>query len=747
MFRFLTDRYPLIMQRLDEEHVFDNFYLDMNGIIHQCTHPDDDAIAVGEDEEMFARIFEYTDRLYKIVSPRCLMFLAVDGVAPRAKMNQQRSRRFRSAKDAERAMAEAIARGDEIPSGVPFDSNCITPGTSFMYQLSIQFRSWIDYKMKSDPAWQQGCTVVFSGSEVPGEGEHKIMDYIRAWKKSEHYSAQVRHCMYGLDADLMMLGLVTHAPRFTLLRERLRYSKNGRRTPQMTGTASDADEFHLLELSMLRDMLFLEFKRSGEEVESEQGLAFTRPGSRRSRQDPRNLQPSNPLSKRQTNSSKYQASRRLRVDASRIVDDFVFMCMLVGNDFLPNIPHLDIAEGGINIMFRVYKQLLPEWGGYLTDRHRLHPDRLESFLARVCQGERSYFEHRAQTDDVSEYKTEKYRQAYYREKFGFDVEGSDGEYHLQRLRQAYMEGLHWVLQYYHNGVSSWNWYYPDFYAALGSDMVRLRSIRVQFKKGRPFRPLTQLMAVLPPESAAFLPGPMRELMIGVASPVLDFYPSEFVTDQNGKRNPWEAVVVIPFIEEERLLRAIRSINPRTDLTEEERERNKFGSEHWFYADDYPLIDYVIPPVRPSKFRVAGSPARSRSSSPRSSSRSQSPTRSSLSSRSATSEEQYNRSRSPSATSSRSEDPSGRGGRSSSTRSSSSPSSRSDNSASSTSSRASTFRTGSSTVSNGTDASGSSRSNARRRRSSWKRQMSSEGSVDTGETSDIASNGSEVSDVE
>lgn len=63
-----------------------------------------------------------------IVRPQRVLYMAIDGVAPRAKMNQQRSRRFRSAKDAAAAKAEALARGETVDEGSVFDSNCITPG-------------------------------------------------------------------------------------------------------------------------------------------------------------------------------------------------------------------------------------------------------------------------------------------------------------------------------------------------------------------------------------------------------------------------------------------------------------------------------------------------------------------------------------------------------------------------------------------------------------------------------------------
>ncbi|GAB0489187.1 hypothetical protein MMPV_000404 [Pyropia vietnamensis] len=566
-FRWLSDRYPLINQRLDETQVFDHFYLDMNGIIHQCTHPNDDEVVAMDEEAMFARIFHYTDRLFRIVKPSSLLFLAVDGVAPRAKMNQQRSRRFRSAKDAERNLSEAIARGDDIPDGTPFDSNCITPGTKFMADLSDRFRGWIHLKMETDPAWQCGCSVVFSGAEVPGEGEHKIMDYIRSWQASEAMSPATRHCMYGLDADLIMLGLVTHAPHFTLLREKVRFRNGKRRTPVMKGDDSDANEFQLLEIAMLRDMLYLEFKPCVEEV-------------RRTAPD----------GSPQDGAFVYQVRR--------VVDDFVFMCMLVGNDFVPNLPHLDIAEGALSIMFRSYKVLLPRWRGYLTLGHKLHSARLEQFLSLVSQSEPQYFRARGLEEGLPAYVNEAtYRSHYYAEKLNIDPNVDIKA--LTALKTHYLEGLHWVLQYYHQGCSSWNWFYPAFYAPLASDMKGLRSLRVKFVKGRPFPPVTQLLAVLPPESSHFLPRPFQALMVEESSPVIDFFPPDFEVDQNGKRNTWEAVVLIPFIDAKRLLASVAAIDLDKELTLEERARNRTGRQWVYNADAYPTSDEEFPAIRAS----------------------------------------------------------------------------------------------------------------------------------------------------
>lgn len=102
----------------------------MNGIIHNCTHKDagEDATFRLSEEEMFIRIFNYIEHLFGKIKPKKLFFMAIDGVAPRAKMNQQRARRFRTALDAENAREKAIREGIELPKEEPFDSNCITPG-------------------------------------------------------------------------------------------------------------------------------------------------------------------------------------------------------------------------------------------------------------------------------------------------------------------------------------------------------------------------------------------------------------------------------------------------------------------------------------------------------------------------------------------------------------------------------------------------------------------------------------------
>ena len=125
MFRWLTDQYPDILNRQWVERNglttlpdIDCLYLDMNGIIHPCTHGNNknSEIILLDETAMLKKIVLYVDRLYKLVQPKDLLYLAVDGVAPRAKMNQQRSRRFRAAKEMELLQSELVARSNTAAS-------------------------------------------------------------------------------------------------------------------------------------------------------------------------------------------------------------------------------------------------------------------------------------------------------------------------------------------------------------------------------------------------------------------------------------------------------------------------------------------------------------------------------------------------------------------------------------------------------------------------------------------------------
>jgi len=271
-YRWISERYPKINQVITDAALlpeFDHLYLDMNGIIHGCTHPSHmDISDVVPEKDMMLGIMHYLDRIItQIVRPKVSVFMAIDGVAPRAKLNQQRSRRFRSARDMAEATKEegkhakvTNADGSSTTSDL-FDSNCITPGTEFMDRVSNAIKYMIRKKIKEDPLWKS-LKIIYSGHDIPGEGEHKIMQHIRDMRCEEGYQPNTRHCMYGQDADLIMLGLVSHEPHFTLLREIVDFGGGFSRNDNALKTVfkfSKQADFQLLHLSILREYLSIEF--------------------------------------------------------------------------------------------------------------------------------------------------------------------------------------------------------------------------------------------------------------------------------------------------------------------------------------------------------------------------------------------------------------------------------------------------------------------------------------------------------
>ena len=188
-----------------------------------------------------------------------------------------------------------------------------------MCRLHEQLKYFVTMKISTDSLWRN-VKVILSGHETPGEGEHKIMDFIRHEKSLPGYDPNVRHCLYGLDADLVMLGLCTHDPHFSLLREEVRFT--GRKTAQKRTVTPENTTFHLLHLSLLREYIDHEFS-SLRRCESEN---FT-------------------------------------YDLESIVDDWILMGFLVGNDFLPHLPHLHINKGALSELYDTYKKVLPSLGG------------------------------------------------------------------------------------------------------------------------------------------------------------------------------------------------------------------------------------------------------------------------------------------------------------------------------------------------------------------------------------------------
>jgi 5'-3' exoribonuclease 2 len=300
-------------------------------------------------------------------------------------MNQQRSRRFQSAREAKEEVEKKaefqkllVSTGQAAPETTSehqepkFDSNVITPGTPFMHFLSESLKYWVAYKLNTDPGWAK-MKVIISDSSVPGEGEHKMMEFIRSQRRSPEHDPNTQHVIYGLDADLIFLGLATHEPHFRILREDVffddkkrkscnRCGQTGHTTFQCRGEEKkkegvyDEKDYHdgkkpyiWLHLSVLREYLEVHLNNP------KQGFKF---------------------------------------DLERAIDDYVFLCFFVGNDFLPHLPSLGIREEGIDILVAIWKENLPQFGGYVTTDGVVDLEKAQYILNGLAKQEDSIFKKR-----------------------------------------------------------------------------------------------------------------------------------------------------------------------------------------------------------------------------------------------------------------------------------------------------------------------------------------------------------------
>ena len=161
---------------------------------------------------------------------------------------------------------------------------------------------------------------------------------------------------------------------------------------------------------------------------------------------------------------------------------------------------------------------------------------------------------------------------------------------LRRLFTSYAEGLAWVMLYYYRGCASWSWYYPFHYAPMAGDLRNLDRFKQSFEVAAPFAPMGQLMGVLPAASAHCMPEACRELMLNPHSPIADFYPEDFPLDLNGKKYLWQAVALLPWIDENRLLTELKKVEPT--FTAEEKDRNDVGEDYLFVHSSHRMANTI-----------------------------------------------------------------------------------------------------------------------------------------------------------
>lgn len=491
-------------QKFNDIHVsVDNLMIDMNGVFHNSTQkiyeygnckPPPRMLHSRQPRrqggfqlqlKVFEDVCRTIEQIFSLVEPLKRLILCVDGPAPQSKQNQQRQRRFRAAAEKD---------DNEFAS---FDSNCLTPGTKFMDYLTKYIDWYIRKRISEDSRWQN-IEIILSNEKASGEGEHKIINYIR------YYGVPTdSYCIHGLDADLIMLAMGTHVPNFYILREDL-YDRS--------------NEFFCIRIGNVRGTLAELMRWECE------GHVF---------------------------------------DPETAINDFIFICFMVGNDFLPHVPSLEIIERGIEIMIDVYKQV-GNTGGHMTENVscniRYIPDTLAMFLNIISGYEKSILEDKlsrkksffpdpllencsVQNKDRYELDIDKYRNDYCIASFPEDVS-------IEQICHEYLEGLQWVLSYYTRGVPNWKWQFPYHYAPPASVLVdHIRTFTFpNYGRTIPATPFQQLLSVLPPKSSQLIPHPLNLLLTSEDSPLRGICPDNFEVDLAGKRKEWEGIVLLPMVD-------------------------------------------------------------------------------------------------------------------------------------------------------------------------------------------------------
>lgn len=541
----------------------DYFLIDANCLIHPvcfktvASNPELTDISNLENK-MINAVIEYLEWLIKYVNPQKGIYIAVDGVAPMAKIKQQRTRRFKSIAD--KNLWDNIKKKHSRPIGNYWNNNAVTPGTEFMEKLHNKILSW---------AKTLDRHVIYSSCFTPGEGEHKLLQFIR-----DQSDNSLSYVIYGLDADLIFLALSTESNNIYLLREANEINKK-----------DSVEILNYISIRIMRTCISDTIKKyllkKDNEIINDTFYGFT------------------------------------NLDTIKIVNDFIFMCYLLGNDFLPHIPSLDIHHNGIEALIisysEVIRELLLERNSIeylLDDKKKVNTDFLARFIKRVAGQEEITLKDnfirnkkRMKCDgDLYEkevFKIENlqfrildpiqlgsdsndlWRLRYY--KYYWNIDDDELEEFSEKVVKHYLIGIKWVTEYYFKKCPSWEWYYPFDYPPFISDIAKyidkININKVKFDRGKPVKPFVQLLTVLPPQSNLLLPNVLRKLVTNPKSSIIFMYPTEFEQDFINKKKYWMGVPRLPPLDIELIKHSYYKY--KDEILTDEKKRNITTAPYYF----------------------------------------------------------------------------------------------------------------------------------------------------------------------
>jgi len=548
-FRYLVNNYDDLIT--SNEKILDchNLYLDLNCAIHYCCREVlkdvnfNKSIQNDLEEKMINFVIKYIEILVEYSKPTKLLYIAIDGSAPKAKLNQQRMRRFK--KFYEKNEISLIKKRNNIKEDLndEWDTNAITPGTLFMDKLSIKLKSYFSKR--------KHFKIIISDSNIPGEGEHKLLEHIRNTYTDKEYNV-----IYGLDADLIMLCLIANKPNIYLLRETVEFDNK---------IHVEGFKFLYLSIDNLKKNLLNEIcERLGEVY----------------------------LNKEQKD---------------KIVYDYIFLSFILGNDFIPHSPSVGIKNSGIDLLLDLYVRYYFDTKSNLVllDEKKINHDFLKNIFRDLGLMEDSLLETFNKKRNYKRKPNKVYDNNYEREKdllnlypqFNREIErkidqGAEGwrdryykhlfdieeRYEIDKICHKYLEGIYWNFHYYNYGCISWEWSYYHNYPPSFNDLYNYMDRYVsdinliKLPKSKPFKPFEQLLMVLPNNSRDLLPPKLGNLMIDNSSDIIQYYPIQYQIETTNNYYLWECHPKLPYVISEDIRKVVRE----TKLSEEDKKRNQFG---------------------------------------------------------------------------------------------------------------------------------------------------------------------------
>lgn len=585
--RHFKDR--IIINKLPFEQVH-RFYLDLNCLIHPVvkSHPEYSIDA------MCDQVIHYMNYLIQYVNPSVMIYIAIDGVAPVAKMKQQRLRRYKSVKEKEEINDLKRHFGMDINNDKK-DFNMISPGTKFMSLLSIK----IEQLLKT--GLYRPRTVILSDSSVPGEGEHKILQDLKQIQNDSEIRSKCVSVIYGLDSDLIMLSMITRIDNIFLLREEMVF-----KNVQIDLSTNQIPQLQYLCIKELKTLLYLALINGQINISSDLD-AKSRRVTTTVDNDPQNQ------------------------ELDTVIRDYIFMSFLLSNDFVPAFPSLRIKDDGIEQIINAYYHTV-----YLNHSRLLNQDftmnirtviNFLTFLSKMeektLHKQKTWRERHNSSIAIDPYQAKTFQEAldlyqnieskwlntnndndpikvdqpnwqcrYYMYFFNIQIIGNEYRYQslINQVCYQYLGALDWIIRYYFDRCCDWYWCYPYHSTPLLSDLVEClqmnpyqrESVQMSpklFNRQCPMTPFQQLMMILPPQSAKLLPKPYRPFMISDRSPLIHYYPQDFQLDYYGHRYRWECYPKIPLVDPFELLTHISHLDQY--LSPDEKKRGELGQNKQF----------------------------------------------------------------------------------------------------------------------------------------------------------------------